>query len=136
MASLPASRLAARHWSSCSSAGILGAVSLAALAGARRTESAYGRYLASINASDRLGEHSPGGAPGTSLIARVSDLPGIRSSAAWLGLDANPVVHGRVDDFFVTDALTGSLERRDLHPGQDDRLGAGCPGSTPPTRSR
>ena len=31
--------------------GILGAVSLAALAGARRTESAYGRYLASINAS-------------------------------------------------------------------------------------
>ena len=42
-------------------------------------------------------------APGTSLIAKVSALPGIRSSAAWLGLDANPVVHGHVDDSFLTD---------------------------------
>lgn len=32
--------------------GLLGAVALGALAGARRTASAYGRYLASINASD------------------------------------------------------------------------------------
>jgi ABC-type lipoprotein release transport system permease subunit len=40
----------------------------------------------------------------------VSRLGGIRSSADWLGLDANPVVHGRVDDSFVTDALVGSLK--------------------------
>jgi hypothetical protein len=32
--------------------GILGAVALGALAGARRTDSAYGRYLTSINVSD------------------------------------------------------------------------------------
>jgi hypothetical protein len=32
--------------------GLLGAVALGSLAGARRTASAYGRYLASINASD------------------------------------------------------------------------------------
>ena len=32
--------------------GVLGAVSLAALAGARRTESAYGRYLTAMNSSD------------------------------------------------------------------------------------
>jgi hypothetical protein len=32
--------------------GLLGAVALGALAGARRTASAYGRYQASINASD------------------------------------------------------------------------------------
>ncbi len=86
--------------------GILGAVALAALAGARRTESAYGRYLGSINASDVL-VNIP--APGTSLIAKVSALPGVRASAAYVGLNANPVVHGRVDDSFVTDALTGSL---------------------------
>jgi hypothetical protein len=90
--------------------GILGAVSLAALAGARRTESAYGRYLASINASTVSVNIPQGGAPGTALIHRVSDLRGIRSSAAWLGLDANPVVHGHVDDSFVTDALAGSLK--------------------------
>jgi hypothetical protein len=86
--------------------GILGAVALAALAGARRTESAYGRYLGSINASDVL-VNIP--APGTSLIAKVSALPGVRASAAYVGLNANPVVHGRVDDSFVTDALSGSL---------------------------
>ncbi len=49
--------------------GILGAVSLAALAGARRTESAYGRYLASINAST-VSVNIPQG--GTALIAKVS----------------------------------------------------------------
>ena len=86
--------------------GILGAVSLAALAGARRTESAYGRYLASINAST-VSVNIPQG--GTALIAKVSALHGIRSSAAWLGLDGNPVVHGHVDDSFLTDALAGSL---------------------------
>ena len=85
--------------------GILGAVALGALAGARRTESAYGRYLRSINSSDVL-VNIP--VPGTSVIAKVSALPGIRSSAAWLGLNANPVVHGRVDDAFLTDSLSGT----------------------------
>ena len=86
---------------------ILGAVSLAALAGARRTESAYGRYLASTNAST-VSVNIPQG--GTALIAKVRQLPGIRSSAAWLGLDANPVVHGHADDSFLTNALAGSLD--------------------------
>jgi hypothetical protein len=85
---------------------ILGAVSLGALAGARRTESAYGRYLASSNASDAM-VNIP--SPQTSLIATVSHQPGVASAAAWLGLDANPVVHGRVDDAFQTDNLAGSV---------------------------
>ena len=33
-------------------AGLLGGVALGAVAGARRTAAAYGRYLAAINASD------------------------------------------------------------------------------------
>src|SRR6202167_4626897 len=82
--------------------GILGAAALGALAGARRTESAYGRYLRSINASDVM-VNVP--SPDTSLIRKVAALPGVRSSAAWVGLDANPVVHGRVDDAFETDSL-------------------------------
>jgi FtsX-like permease family len=90
--------------------GTLGAVSLAALAGARRTESAYGRYLASINASTVSVNIPQGGAGGAALIKKVSRLPGIRSSADWLGLDANPVVHGHVDDSFVTDDVAGSLK--------------------------
>ena len=89
--------------------GTLGAVSLAALAGARRTESAYGRYLASINASTVSVNIPEGGPVGTAIIAKISHLRGIRSSAEWLGLDANPVVHGHVDDSFVTDGIAGTL---------------------------
>ena len=89
--------------------GTLGAVSLAALAGARRTESAYGRYLASINASTVNVNIPEGGAPGLRSSPRSAACRGIRSSADWLGLDANPVVHGHVDDSFVTDGLLGSV---------------------------
>ena len=87
--------------------GLLGAVSMAALAGARRTESAYGRYLQSIRASDVM-VNIP--SPDRSLIAKVEHLPGVRASAAWTGLDANPVVHGRVDDSFLTDAVSSSVD--------------------------
>jgi hypothetical protein len=90
--------------------GVLGAVSLAALAGARRTESAYGRYLASINASTVSVNIPAGGATGAALMARVTRLHGIRSNAEWLGFDANPFVHGHVEDSFLTDALAGSLK--------------------------
>jgi hypothetical protein len=87
--------------------GLLGAVSMAALAGARRTESAYGRYLQSIRASDVM-VNIP--SPDRSLIARVEHLPGVRSSAAFAGLAANPVVHGRVDDSFLTDSVESSVD--------------------------
>lgn len=85
---------------------ILGAVALGSLAGARRTESAYGRYLRSIDASDVMVNIPE---PNLSVIAKVSALAGVRSSAAWLGLAGNPVVHGREDDSFLTDDLVGSL---------------------------
>jgi len=87
--------------------GLLGAVSMAALAGATRTESAYGRYLQSIHASDVM-VNIP--STNTSLIAKVEHLPGVRSSAAFAGLDANPVVHGRVDDSFLTDSVASSVD--------------------------
>jgi hypothetical protein len=61
--------------------GLFGAVALGALAGARRTASAYGRYLVSIKASD-----------------------------AYIGLNANPVVAGRIRDSFLTNSLTGSFD--------------------------
>ena len=87
--------------------GLLGAVAMAALAGARRTESAYGRYLQSIHASDVM-VNIP--TSDTSLITKVERLPGVRSSAAWAGLDANPVVRGRVDDSFITNSVSSSVD--------------------------
>jgi hypothetical protein len=91
--------------------GLLGAVALGAVAGARRTASAYGRYLASTNASDAL-VNIPGqlpGAPLTRSMTLISRLPGVTASGAYVGLDAYPVVDGRVDDSFVTDGLAGSI---------------------------
>jgi hypothetical protein len=86
--------------------GLLGSVALGALAGARRTDSAYGRYLRSVNASDVMVD-VPG--PFISVIKAIERAPGVASSAAWIGVAADPVIRGRVDYSFLTDALTGSL---------------------------
>jgi hypothetical protein len=93
-------------------AGLLGAVALAALAGARRTVSAYGRYLVSIQASDAF-VNIPGALPGMPLtrpMTLISRLPGVAAGAAYVGLSANPVVNGRVDDSFLTNSLTGGYD--------------------------
>jgi ABC-type lipoprotein release transport system permease subunit len=87
--------------------GLLGAVALAALAGARRTDSAYGRYLQAIKASDVMVD-IPG--PLLPVVRQVEHLPGATSTAAWLGLNADPVIDGRVDDSFTTSGLAVSLD--------------------------
>ena len=43
-------------------------------------------------------------------IAQMEHLPGVRSSAAFAGLDANPVVRGRVDDSFLTNSVASSVD--------------------------
>jgi hypothetical protein len=91
-------------------AGLLGAVALAALAGARRTASAYGRY----RASDAF-VNVPGTVPGIPLtqpMTLISRLPGVTAGAGYIGLNANPVVHGRVDDSFLANDLIGSYNGR------------------------
>ena len=87
--------------------GLLGAVALGALAGARRTDSAYGRYLRSVNASDVLVD-VPG--PVLPVIREIEHEPGALSTAAWLGLNGQPVIHGKIDDSFLTDSIDGSLD--------------------------
>ena len=71
-----------------------------------RTDSAYARYLASINSSDVF-VNVPG--PILASLRQIGHLPVVLSSGVWLGLSANPVVHGRVDESFTDDALAGSL---------------------------
>jgi ABC-type lipoprotein release transport system permease subunit len=87
--------------------GLLGAVALAALAGARRTDSAYGRYLQAAKASDLMID-IPG--PLLTVVRQVEHLPGTVSAAAWLGLNGNPVIDGKVDPSFQTDAIAVSLD--------------------------
>ncbi len=91
--------------------GLLGAVALGALAGARRTDSAYSRYLVSVRASDAF-VNVPGRIPGIPLarpMELISGLPGVTSAASYIGLAANPVVGGRVHDSFQTNDLIGSF---------------------------
>ena len=64
--------------------GLLGTVALGALAGARRTDAAYGRYLASINSSD-VYVNVP--ASRTSSIARAARAAGL-PVAALMGIRA------------------------------------------------
>ena len=92
--------------------GLLGGVALGAVAGARRTASAYGRYLTSINASDVF-VNVPGQIPGlspTEPITLISSLPGVVAHAAYIGLNGLPVVHGQVDDNFLDNSVNGSLD--------------------------
>ena len=92
--------------------GLLGAVILGALAGAERTATAYGRYLTASRVSDVFVNVS-GRLPGLSLTAPVtliSGLPGVRSHAAYIGLNGVPVIDGHPDPAFLTAAVNGSLD--------------------------
>ena len=69
--------------------GLFGAVALGAVAGARRTASAYGRYLVSTKASDAF-INVPGMLPGmasTRPIKLIEALPGITASDAYIGAE-------------------------------------------------
>ena len=113
--------------------GLFGAVALGAVAGARRTASAYGRYLAATKASDAA-VNVPGLLPGmaaTRPIKLIEALPGITAHDAYIGLGANPVVAGRIRDSFLTNSLTGSFDgayftrdRMTVLAGRLPRLGA------------
>ncbi len=93
-------------------AGLLGGVALGAVAGARRTATAYGHYLAAINASDVF-VNVPGSLPGMSATRPyelISALPGVVAHAAYIGLSGVPLVHGKPVNSFLVNGLNGSLD--------------------------
>jgi FtsX-like permease family len=93
--------------------GLLGAVALGAVAGARRTAGAYDRYLTSIQASDVF-VNVPGKLPTEPVlrpIRLIRQLPGIIASAPYLGLSAAPVINGKIDRSANVPPLNGSLDR-------------------------
>ena len=101
--------------------GVLGAVALAAVAGAWRTDTAYGRYLRADNVSDAF-VNVPGrlpGIPATRPFTLISHLPGVTASAPYLGLAGAPVIHGHIRWSFMTADINGTLDREWY---QQDRL--------------
>ncbi|MGH3163184.1 MAG: hypothetical protein ACRDOC_14975, partial [Streptosporangiaceae bacterium] len=92
--------------------GLLGGVALGAVAGARRTATAYGHYLTAIKASDVF-VNVPGSLPGMSAIRPyelISALPGVVAHAAYIGLSGVPLLHGKPDNSFLVNSLNGSLD--------------------------
>ncbi len=73
--------------------GLAGAVVLVAAAGARRTDSAYGRFLASSNAADVL--VSPNNTGFGGYYPALAKLPGVETVAPLIGVQALPVRPGR-----------------------------------------
>ena len=47
--------------------------------------------------------------PLLSVVRQVEGLHGRLSAAAWLGLNAEPVIDGKIDPSFQTDAIAASL---------------------------
>lgn len=72
---------------------VAGGAVLAAVAGARRTNSAYPRYLRASHASDLL--VSPAGSGLTGYYAALAREPGVAQVAPGVGLNVLPVTHAR-----------------------------------------
>ena len=72
--------------------GLAGAVVLTAAAGARRTDSAYGRFLATSNAADVLVGPDNTGFGG--YYPALAKLPGVEAIAPVIGVQALPVAPG------------------------------------------
>ena len=89
--------------------GLLGGVALAALAGARRTASSYSEYLRASNASDVL-INTP--VPGLERPQAIAHLPGVVSSANYVGLFAAPLLRGQENDDWSLTGVFGSVDGR------------------------
>jgi hypothetical protein len=97
---VPVGRLwLARHWRSFVSASITIAVCFGlaffAIAGARRTQSAYPRFLENVHSStvsvSSLGEYAE------AANSEIAAIPEVRESHTWIGFSYSVLVNGRPD---------------------------------------
>ena len=123
--------------------GLVGGVAMASMAGARRTQSSYPRFLAGTNPSDlivTLSIQTAGPddvANAADLATRMGRLPGVRHVARFVALDAAPLAPdgsprltglGQVDRYGSVDGLYFSQDRlsvtrgRRADPARDDEM--------------
>ena len=113
---------------------VAGGAVLAAAAGARRTSSAYPRYLRASHASDLL--VSVAGTGMTGFYGALARQPGVALLARGIGLNVQPADRaGRLDWAAATEApgAAGYWGTAWTPPGC---WPGGCPGRTGPARSR
>jgi FtsX-like permease family/MacB-like periplasmic core domain len=102
--------------------GLAGGVVLTAAAGARRTDSAYPRYLAAYQASDVLVAPAEGGIPGLFGDA-LARLPDVAAIAPIVGLQALPV--GPRGQLNAAATVAAPLDRRFGHTLEVPKMLAG-----------
>ena len=113
--------------------GLAGGAVLAAAAGARRTSSAYPRFLHASHASDLL--VSAAGIGTTGFYVALAREPGVALLARGIGLNVQPADRaGRLDWAATTEAPAGRLLGRAWTP--PGCWPDGCRGWTGPARSR
>lgn len=89
--------------------GLLGGVSMAALAGARRTASAYPRFLEAGNRSHI--QVNPQVDDGPAFMERVEGLPGVESTASYAAFLAAPLTpEGKADISYAGGEAVGSID--------------------------
>jgi hypothetical protein len=123
---------------------LLGGLAMAAVAGARRTQSAFPTYLASTHPSDitvlsSFDDPALGLASGydPALIAKIAHLPGVAGLATYVGFDGNidnitgihlktgagqspPAIEGSFDGEFTTQDQLGVQSGRMFDPKRTD----------------
>ncbi|MGZ6980525.1 MAG: FtsX-like permease family protein [Ilumatobacteraceae bacterium] len=105
---------------------LIGGVAMAAVAGARRTQSSYPTFMASTNPSDLTISYFDGAAP-PELAAAISNLPHVKRVASMgllgalpIGLDGAPRldVIPEIDAFASTDGLMSAVDRPTIVAGR------------------
>lgn len=89
--------------------GLTGGLSLFAIAGARRTQSSYPRFLRSANASTVA--VTDGAVDDRKTGAAIAALPGVRQSRSYVSFSAEVLVRGK-PDFSQDPELTGTPDGR------------------------
>lgn len=89
--------------------GLVGGVAIASVAGARRTASAFDAYQADVRFSHVAVNTF---IPDLERVEAIAALPGVETSATYLGLSGFPVVDGKVVEDFRFTGVFGSLDGR------------------------
>lgn len=89
--------------------GLVGGVAIASVAGARRTASTFDAYQGDIRFSHVAVNTF---IPDLERVEAIAALPGVESSATYLGLSAFPLLDGEVVEDFRYTGVFGSLDGR------------------------
>lgn len=89
--------------------GLVGGVAIASVAGARRTASTFDAYQGDVRFSHVAVNTF---IPDLERVEAIAALPGVDSSATYLGLSGFPLVDGKVVEDFRYTGVFGSLDGR------------------------